>query len=59
MNLDFLFADQKYLTVMSVDPAGGVADTEYAGYYVWVSSNNRITACAPRAELGADISVTR
>ncbi len=59
LNLAFLLSDQKYLVSMPVDPAGGVESVNNAGYYVWVNSNNRVTVCAPRAELGVDISVTR
>jgi prepilin-type N-terminal cleavage/methylation domain-containing protein len=59
MNFAFLAENQKYLVALPVDPSGGITGEEYTGYYVWVNSNNRITACAPQAELGASISVTR
>ncbi len=57
--LSVLTATQKYLVAIPIDPMGGILDDNYSGYYVWVNSNNRITACAPQAELGASISVTR
>jgi prepilin-type N-terminal cleavage/methylation domain-containing protein len=59
MNLSVLTDNQKYLVSLPVDPSGGVASVDYSGYFVWVSTNNRVTACAPKAELGASISVTR
>ncbi len=58
-DLSVLTTNQKYLVAVPSDPSGGVGGSDYLGYYVWVSSNNRITACAPQAELGASISVTR
>ena len=59
MNLSMLTDNQKYLVAMPVDPSGGVQNSGYAGYFMWVNSNNRITVCAPKAELGATISVTK
>ncbi len=59
MNLDYLLTNQKYLVSMPIDPAGGVQSVDYSGYYVWLSTNNRLTVCAPKAELSVDVSVTR
>lgn len=58
MNLSFLTDNQKYLVSVPADPAGGL-QANHAGYFVYANTNNRIIACAPRAELGATIEVTK
>ena len=50
-------ATQKYLTAMPSDPNGATANG--SGYHVVKNSNGRITVCAPSAEQGKTISVTR
>jgi len=56
-DLAVLTANQKYITAMPVDPSG--ASTNGSGYFAAKSANGRITVCAPSAEQGAAISVTR
>ncbi len=57
VNLSVLTATQKYLTSMPIDPT--VSSADGTGYYVTKSANGRVTVCAPSAEQGATISVTR
>ncbi len=52
-----LTANEKYLTAIPNDPNG--VTTEGTGYYIVKSANGRITVCAPNAEQGANITVTR
>ncbi len=55
--LDTLADDQLYLTDFPNDPS--TSTSLYIGYSITRSANNRITVCAPNAELGETISVTR
>ena len=57
VDLTVLTTDQRYLISMPEDPTG--ATTNGAGYHVAQSTNGRITVCAPDAEEGSTISVTR
>jgi len=57
VNLSVLTASQKYLANMPVDPT--VSSADGTGYYIARNANGRITVCAPSAEQGATISVTR
>lgn len=47
----------KYIVAIPVDPSVGAGNT--TGYQIYKNSSNRITVCAPHAEQGAVISVTR
>jgi len=54
--LSVLTDDQKYLVDIPADPSY----TGYgSGYFVYANTNNRVTVCAPYAESGTTISVTR
>jgi prepilin-type N-terminal cleavage/methylation domain-containing protein len=56
-DLSALTDSQKYLVAIPVDPydaSGNATD-----YYVHYNSNSRVTVCAPAAENGAAISLTR
>lgn len=55
--LSVLTASEKYLTALPTDPQG--ATTDGTGYYIAKSANGRVTVCAPSAEQGKTISVTR
>ncbi len=55
--LTVLTASEKYLTSLPIDPT--VSSTDGTGYYISKSANGRVTLCAPSAEQGATISVTR
>ena len=57
VNLSVLTTNQKYLTSMPIDPT--VSSADGTGYYITKSANGRVTVCAPSAEQGATISVTR
>lgn len=57
VNLSVLTTNQKYLTSIPIDPTTSSADG--TGYYVTKSANGRVTVCAPSAEQGVTISVTR
>lgn len=57
VDLSVITTDQKYVTSIPVDPS--VSSTDGTGYYIVRSGNNRVTVCAPSAEQGATISVTR
>ncbi len=57
VNLSVLTTNQKYLTSIPIDPTTSSADG--TGYYVTKSVNGRVTVCAPSAEQGVTISVTR
>jgi len=57
-NLSVLTNNEKYLVSIPIDPLvlpahGGT------GYFITRSVNNRITVCAPNAQLGTTISITR
>ena len=57
VNLSVLTTTQRYLVSMPIDPS--VSSTDGTGYYIVRSANGRVTVCAPSAEQGATISVTR
>lgn len=57
LDLSVLTANQKYLTSMPYDPAA--ATTNSTKYIAVKSANGRVTVCAPSAEQGATVSVTR
>ncbi|HAT73905.1 MAG TPA: hypothetical protein DCS08_02760 [Candidatus Moranbacteria bacterium] len=57
VNLSVLTTSEKYITAMPIDPT--VSSTNGTGYYITKSANGRITVCAPSAEQGATITVTR
>lgn len=56
-NLSVITTSEKYLTAMPVDPT--TSSTDGTGYYITKTANGRVTVCAPSAEQGATISVTR
>ncbi|PIR93805.1 hypothetical protein COT97_04595 [Candidatus Falkowbacteria bacterium CG10_big_fil_rev_8_21_14_0_10_39_11] len=57
VDLSVLTNSELYLTAIPQDPTGATASG--AGYHVIKSNNNRITVCAPDAELSETIEVTR
>lgn len=57
VNLSVLTTNQRYLVSMPIDPS--VSSADGTGYYIVRSVNGRVTVCAPSAEQGATISVTR
>ncbi|MFA7315808.1 MAG: prepilin-type N-terminal cleavage/methylation domain-containing protein [Candidatus Paceibacterota bacterium] len=56
-DLSVITTSEKYLTAMPTDPTG--VSTDGTGYYITKTANGRVTVCAPSAEQGATISVTR
>lgn len=56
-DLSVITNTEKYLTAMPVDPTGST--TNGTGYFITKTTNGRVTVCAPNAEQGATISVTR
>ncbi len=56
-DLSVITTSEKYLTAMPTDPTG--VSTDGTGYYITKTANGRVTVCAPSAEQGAPISVTR
>ncbi len=57
VDLSILTTSEKYLTAMPIDPS--VSSANGTGYYITKSANGRVTVCAPSAEQGATITVTR
>jgi prepilin-type N-terminal cleavage/methylation domain-containing protein len=57
VDLSDLTTDEEYIVSVPTDPTG--ESTNGAGYHIAQSSNGRVTVCAPDAEQGATISVTR
>lgn len=57
LNLSALTTSEKYLVAIPNDPSS--ANDNFTGYYANRNNNNRVTVCAPLAEQGASISVTR
>ena len=57
VDISVITDNQKYVTSIPIDPS--VSSADGTGYYIVRSSNNRVTVCAPSAEQGATISVTR
>ncbi len=57
VDLDDLTANETYLVALPSDPTG--SSTNGTGYHIAKSANSRVTLCAPSAEQGASISVTR
>jgi prepilin-type N-terminal cleavage/methylation domain-containing protein len=49
----------KYLVAIPVDPQGSYEGSNGSGYLITQDSNNRVTVCAPKAELDETISITR
>lgn len=58
-DLSVLTEDSAYLTAMPSDPSGSVAESSGSGYMVSVEANNRVTVCAPQAELDEVIRITQ
>lgn len=56
-DLSVLTNSEKYLTAIPTDPSNPTDN--YTGYYAHKNNNGRIEVCAPSAEQGATISVTR
>ncbi len=50
---------ERYLTSLPIDPSSTSTSNNGAGYRIAKSGNGRVTVCAPLAEQGATISVTR
>ncbi|MEI8060834.1 MAG: prepilin-type N-terminal cleavage/methylation domain-containing protein [Candidatus Berkelbacteria bacterium] len=57
VDLSVLTTAQKYVTSLPIDPT--TSSTDGTGYYISKSANNRITVCAPSAEQGKTVSVTK
>lgn len=57
VDLSVLTTNEEYIPGMPTDPTAET--TNGSGYFIAMSSNDRITVCAPGAEVGANISVTR
>ena len=57
VDMSNLTANGKYIVSVPKDPQGGSATS--AGYNVAQDANGRVTVCAPSAEGGSTISVTR
>lgn len=57
VDLSALTTNGTYLVAIPTDPTG--ATTNGAGYHIAKNANGRITICAPDAEQGATISITR
>lgn len=57
IDLSVLTLNEQYLTAMPADPVA--SSTNGTGYYIYKTTNNRITVSAPSAEISASITVTR
>ncbi|MDP2656075.1 MAG: type II secretion system protein [bacterium] len=57
VDLSVLTTGEKYLTSMPIDPS--VSSSDGTGYYIVRTANSRVTVCAPSAEQGATIKITR
>ena len=51
--------NEKYLVAIPTDPQSTSTNYSGVGYHIAKDTNNRITVCAPLAEQGATITVTR
>lgn len=60
VDLPELTTNETYVVSIPTDPTGpSGTSTAGAGYHVIQSTNGRVTVCAPNAEQGVSISVTR
>lgn len=57
VDLSVLTLNEKYVVSIPFDPTG--ASTNGTGYRISKNVNNRVTVCAPSAEVGATIQVTQ
>lgn len=57
LDLSVLTLNEKYIVSIPNDPNG--SGDNFTGYFAHKTNNNRVTVCAPSAEQGANISVTR
>jgi prepilin-type N-terminal cleavage/methylation domain-containing protein len=57
VSLAVLTASEKYIVSVPFDPTGATANG--TGYFVAKNANGRVTVCAPSAEQGKSITVTR
>ena len=56
-DLSVLTTNEKYLVALPNDPS--VTSGNNTGYFASLDANNRVSVCAPHAEQGQTISVTR
>jgi type IV pilus assembly protein PilA len=57
-DLSALTTNETYLPALPIDPSiGGTPNN--TGYFINIDTDNRVTVCAPDAELGESISATR
>ena len=57
VDLSELTANQKYVVSLPVDPSS--ASTNGTGYFIAKNTNGRLTVCAPSAEQGVTLNITR
>jgi type IV pilus assembly protein PilA len=57
VDLSVLTNNKTYIVSVPVDPDAGAANG--SGYFVSMNSEDRVTVCAPNAEQGATITLTR